>query len=190
LPEICQNLRYAQPRIAPRLDLDSASHLRGCVGREVPDGVVNHPPIDGMQGSGISNPLSSTPGQRPSPPSTARETAPSRSGYAATATARPTPSSKAAVTRPTIAGVVSRETRGGAADDGWCADGCRVGPITVGLAPRRRREHPAAEHSEGPAWAYTAWLLADFLDFAADENGATATLTGSLFAKLLEEGAQ
>jgi hypothetical protein len=23
---------------------------------------------------------------------------------------------------------------------------------------------PAAEHSQGPAWAYTAWLLADFLD--------------------------
>jgi hypothetical protein len=38
-------------------------------------------------------------------------------------------------------------------------------------------EHPAAEHSEGPAWAYTAWLLADFLDFAADENGAAAKLT-------------
>ena len=43
--------------------------------------------------------------------------------------------------------------------------------------------------SEGPAWAYTAWLLADFLDFAADENGATAKLTDSLFAKLLEEDA-
>jgi hypothetical protein len=48
---------------------------------------------------------------------------------------------------------------------------------------------PAAEHSEGPAWAYTAWLLADFLDFTADENGATAKLTDSLFAKLLEEDA-
>jgi hypothetical protein len=48
---------------------------------------------------------------------------------------------------------------------------------------------PAAEHSEGPAWAYTAWLLADFLDFAADESGATAKLTDSLFAKLLEEDA-
>jgi hypothetical protein len=46
-----------------------------------------------------------------------------------------------------------------------------------------------AEHLEGPAWAYTAWLLADFLDFAADENGATAKLTDSLFAKLLEEDA-
>jgi hypothetical protein len=48
---------------------------------------------------------------------------------------------------------------------------------------------PAAEHSEEPAWAYTAWLLADFLDFAADGNGATAKLTDSLFAKLLEEDA-
>jgi hypothetical protein len=48
---------------------------------------------------------------------------------------------------------------------------------------------PTAEHAEGPAWAYTAWLLADFLDFAADENGATAKLTDSLFARLLEEDA-
>ena len=48
---------------------------------------------------------------------------------------------------------------------------------------------PTAEHLEGPAWAYTAWLLADFLDFAADENGATAELTDSLVAKLLEEDA-
>jgi hypothetical protein len=48
---------------------------------------------------------------------------------------------------------------------------------------------PAAEHAEGPAWAYTAWLLADFLDFAADEHGATAKLTDSLFAGLLEEDA-
>jgi hypothetical protein len=53
-------------------------------------------------------------------------------GYAATATARPTRSSKAAVTRPTIAGVVSRETRGGAADDGWCADGCALGQSPLG----------------------------------------------------------
>jgi hypothetical protein len=30
-------------------------------------------------------------------------------------------------------------------------------------------------------------LLADFLGFAADEHGATAKLTASLFAKLLEE---
>jgi hypothetical protein len=48
---------------------------------------------------------------------------------------------------------------------------------------------PAAEHAEGPAWAYTTWLLADFLDFAADEHGATAKLTDSLFARLLEEDA-
>jgi hypothetical protein len=48
---------------------------------------------------------------------------------------------------------------------------------------------PAAEQAEGPAWAYTAWLLADFLDFAADEHGATAKLTDSLFARLLEEDA-
>jgi hypothetical protein len=43
--------------------------------------------------------------------------------------------------------------------------------------------------SEGPAWAYTAWLLADFLDFAADEQGATAKITDSLFARLLGDDA-
>jgi hypothetical protein len=43
--------------------------------------------------------------------------------------------------------------------------------------------------SEGPAWAYTAWLLADFLDFAADEQGATAKVTDSLFARLLQDDA-
>jgi hypothetical protein len=64
----------------------------------------------------------------------------------------------------------------------------------LGQSPLRWRHAvgsitPAAEHPEGPAWAYTAWLLADFLDFAADENGATAKLTDSLFAKLLEQDA-
>jgi hypothetical protein len=64
----------------------------------------------------------------------------------------------------------------------------------LGQSPLRWRHAlgaitPTAEHLEGPAWAYTAWLLADFLDFAADENGATAKLTDSLFAKLLEEDA-
>jgi hypothetical protein len=49
---------------------------------------------------------------------------------------------------------------------------------------------PAAEHSEGPAWAYTAWLLAVVVDFAAEEKGATAKLTDSLVAKLLEEDAR
>jgi type I restriction enzyme R subunit len=42
-----------------------------------------------MQGVRGSNPLSSTPGQRPSPPSTAPESRPSRSRYAATASACP-----------------------------------------------------------------------------------------------------
>jgi hypothetical protein len=59
----------------------------------------------------------------------------------------------------------------------------------LGQSPSRWRQAvgaitPTAHHSEGPAWAYTAWLLADFLDFAADESGATAKLTDSLFAKL------
>ena len=64
----------------------------------------------------------------------------------------------------------------------------------LGQSPLRWRHNvgsstPAAEHSEGPAWAYTAWLLADFLDFAADEDGATAKLTDGLFTRLLEEDA-
>ncbi len=62
----------------------------------------------------------------------------------------------------------------------------------LGQSPSRWRHAvgaitPTAEHAEGPAWAYTAWLLADFLDFAADENGATAKLTDTLFAKLEED---
>jgi hypothetical protein len=31
--------------------------------------------------------------------------------------------------------------------------------------------------SEALAWSHAAWLLADFLAFAADEQGATAKLT-------------
>jgi hypothetical protein len=62
----------------------------------------------------------------------------------------------------------------------------------LGQSPSRWRHAvgastPTAEHWEGAAWACTAWLLADFLDFAADERGATAKLTDSLFAKLLVE---
>src|SRR5215211_239433 len=38
-------------------------------GREVLCGVVNHPHINGMQGVRGSNPLGSTPGQRPDPAS-------------------------------------------------------------------------------------------------------------------------
>jgi hypothetical protein len=59
------------------------------------------------------------------------------------------------------------------------------------LAPRRRREHPGRRAFGGTRFGvHTAWLLADFLDFAADENGATAKLTDSLFAKLLKEDAR
>lgn len=64
----------------------------------------------------------------------------------------------------------------------------------LGQSPLRWRRAVGAitlitEDGEGPAWTYTAWLLADFLDFAADESGATAKLTDSLFARLLEEDA-
>jgi hypothetical protein len=57
-----------------------------------------------------------------------------------------------------------------------------LGQSPLGWRRAAGESNPAAEHSEGPAWAYTAWLLADFLDFAADENGATAKLTDTLFA--------
>jgi hypothetical protein len=57
------------------------------------------------------------------------------------------------------------------------------------LAPGLGLKHAGGRAVGGPAWAYTAWLLADFLDFAADENGATAKLTDGLFTRLLEEDA-
>jgi hypothetical protein len=56
---------------------------------EVVHGDVNHPHINGMQGVRGSNPLSSTPGQRPSPPSTARELPASGSKSAAICSERP-----------------------------------------------------------------------------------------------------
>jgi hypothetical protein len=101
----CATRNLAWPHDAA---LNDASYLRVCGGTCVAAGFVNHPRIDGMQGVRGSNPLSSTPGQRPSPPSTARESRRSRSRDAATASARPRRSSSAAVTRPTIIGVASR----------------------------------------------------------------------------------
>jgi hypothetical protein len=41
--------------------------------------------------------------------------------------------------------------------------------------------------SEALAWSHTAWLLADFLDFARGEEGATAKLTDAVFANLEAE---
>jgi hypothetical protein len=107
--------------------------------REVTRGVTNHPSINGMQGVRGSNPLSSTPGQRPSPPSTARESRPSRSRYAAICSARPIRSSGTAVTRPSIVGV---------------------------LAPGRPRAHRAAGgpvvRDEGPDRPGTARSITDW----------------------------
>ena len=52
----------------------------------------------------------------------------------------------------------------------------------------RRGLGPGAKASaEALAWSYTAWLLADFLDFSRGEQGATAKLTDALFAKLRAE---
>ena len=61
--------------------------------------------LDGMQGVRGSNPLSSTPGQRPSPPPTAGQSRPSAQQIRSTASARPMRSSSAAVARPSIAGL-------------------------------------------------------------------------------------
>ena len=41
--------------------------------------------------------------------------------------------------------------------------------------------------SEALAWSYAAWLLADFLDFAREEEGATVNLMDAVFAKLKAE---
>jgi hypothetical protein len=60
----CQKFarNYATRNLAPphNAALDSALHLRRCVGRKVGHGIVNHPHINGMQGVRGSNPLSST----------------------------------------------------------------------------------------------------------------------------------
>jgi hypothetical protein len=45
----------------------------------------------------------------------------------------------------------------------------------------------ATQGSEALAWSYAAWLLADFLDFARGEEGATANLMDAVFAKLKAE---
>jgi hypothetical protein len=115
--------------------------------REVLRGVVNHPHIDGMQGVRGSNPLSSTPGQRPSPPSTARGPRCSRSSYAATANAWPIRSSRAAVTR----GPASPGSSPGRRDP-W---GCRrhhitPGPCRAGDVLRSSRGCPPSEERVGP----------------------------------------
>ena len=78
------------------------------VPREAAAGLVKGCGWHGMQGVRGSNPLSSTPGQRPSPPSTARESWRSRSRYAATAVAQADPSPTASVTPALLAGVASR----------------------------------------------------------------------------------
>jgi hypothetical protein len=77
----------------------------------------------------------------------------------------------------------------GAADDGWSVDGWSVGPVTVGLALCRRLRRLDSRSLGGTRLGLHRMALADFLDFAADEQGATAKLTDSLFARLLEDDA-
>ena len=86
LPEIAPHAT-SRPHTTP----PSAARLTSVIarGREVTRGGTNHPSINGMQGVRGSNPLSSTPGQRPSPPSTARESPASGSKLAAIWPERP-----------------------------------------------------------------------------------------------------
>jgi hypothetical protein len=51
VPEICQKLRYAQPRSAPQRNPSTAPFACADMwGREVVHGVVNHRGIDGKDG--------------------------------------------------------------------------------------------------------------------------------------------
>jgi hypothetical protein len=61
LPEICQKLRYTQPRAAPRPQHSTVALTCSVAwGGEALHGDVSHPHINGMQGVKGSNPLSST----------------------------------------------------------------------------------------------------------------------------------
>jgi hypothetical protein len=81
LPETALHAALRRPTTQP-----SAASLSCAVMwiREVLQGVVNHPRINGMQGVRGSNPLSSTPGQRPDRASADPESSASRSRFAAT----------------------------------------------------------------------------------------------------------
>jgi hypothetical protein len=93
LPETAP--RAASPR--PTTQASAAPFTSSVVWeREVLRGVVNHPRINGMQGVRGSNPLSSTPGQRPCSASTAPESPASGSRWAAICVAGPIRSSDAA----------------------------------------------------------------------------------------------
>ena len=106
---LARDLPETTPRFATRAYVSPRGLSRSTCGTVVERMVrrksARGPHGHGMQGDRGSNPLSSTPGQWPSPSSTARETRRSRSRYAATASARPMRSSRAAVTRATIAGL-------------------------------------------------------------------------------------
>jgi hypothetical protein len=86
LPETALRVASRHPTIQPL-----AASLTCAVAweRRAPQGIANPPSIDGMQGVRGSNPLSSTPGQRPSPPLTARESFASGSKLAAICPDRP-----------------------------------------------------------------------------------------------------
>jgi hypothetical protein len=111
-PRSVSRLSAAIPRAASRritaLRLPRSLSRADAVPSNVAKGRVKGRGWHGMQEVRGSNPLSSTPAQRPSPPSTAHEFRRPRSRCAATRSATPRRASRAAVTRASIAGVVSR----------------------------------------------------------------------------------
>ena len=93
LPETTQ--RVASRR--PTANLSTAALTCAVVwARKVLRGLVNHPHINGMQGVRGSNPLSSTPGQRPNPAWTVPESPAPGSRSAAIAVAQADPSTTGA----------------------------------------------------------------------------------------------
>jgi hypothetical protein len=108
-PETALHVASRRPTTQP-----SAASLTWAVmwTREVLQGVVNHPRVNGMQGVRGSNPLSSTPGQRPSRPSAARESPASGSKSAAICSCQADPVVRPGRTRPGAVSVVARSTRG------------------------------------------------------------------------------
>ena len=89
LPEIFQKpALHATSRHPTTQSATAPFHLHLVWQRRVPYGVVNPRRIDGMQGVRGSNPLSSTPGHRPNPGPTVRDSAASGSKSAAVCAAR------------------------------------------------------------------------------------------------------
>jgi hypothetical protein len=92
VPEICQKLRHTRPHHLPRRRVQQRGSTSAIVwGHEVAQGVVNHRRGHGMQEVRGSNPLSSTPAQRPNPAPTVPQSPASGSKSAAIGAAKGDP---------------------------------------------------------------------------------------------------